>query len=77
MEKEKNLVKETCKILNITQKELAEKIGVSPRTLNEWSSGRVEIPKIGQNILTLLPLVNEYSELKKSLQVALSGDLVR
>ena len=71
MEKEENLVKKTCRELGINQKQLAEKIGISPRTLSDWGSGRVSIPKIGQNILKILPLEKEYSELKKSLRVAL------
>jgi transcriptional regulator with XRE-family HTH domain len=35
--KEENLVKKTCKELGITQKELAEKIGVSQQTITNWS----------------------------------------
>jgi len=34
---EENLVKKTCKELGITQKELAERIGVSVQTLSRWN----------------------------------------
>jgi DNA-binding XRE family transcriptional regulator len=34
---EVNLVKKTCKELGITQKELAEKIGVTSHTITNWS----------------------------------------
>ena len=33
---EENLVKKTCKELGITQKELAERIGISHRTLSRY-----------------------------------------
>jgi transcriptional regulator with XRE-family HTH domain len=39
---EENLVKKTCRELGITQKELAEKIGVNPRTISVWSHGKIE-----------------------------------
>jgi DNA-binding XRE family transcriptional regulator len=42
LEKEENLVKKTCQELGITQKELAEKIGVNPRTVSVWNRGKLE-----------------------------------
>jgi DNA-binding XRE family transcriptional regulator len=33
-----NLIKDTCKQLGITQKELAEKMGVAEGTVKNWSS---------------------------------------
>jgi len=33
-----NLIKDTCKALGITQKELAEKMGVAEGTVKNWSS---------------------------------------
>jgi predicted transcriptional regulator len=39
---EENLVKKTCRELGITQKELAEKIGVKPESLNSsLSRGKI------------------------------------
>ena len=40
--KEENLVKKICKELGITQKELAEKIGVTSHTITNWSKGRID-----------------------------------
>ncbi len=34
---EENLVKKTCRELGITQKELAERLEVSPHTITNWS----------------------------------------
>jgi transcriptional regulator with XRE-family HTH domain len=39
---EENLVKKTCRELGITQKELAEKIGVNPKTLSNWQNKKME-----------------------------------
>ena len=38
MDKKENLVKEVCKELNITQKELADMMGVNDSTVRTWSS---------------------------------------
>jgi len=54
MEKEENLVKKTCRELGITQKELAERIGVSKQTIYDWSSGKTPIPNWGNNFMSLL-----------------------
>ncbi|EJF07248.1 putative transcriptional regulator with C-terminal CBS domains [Thiovulum sp. ES] len=48
--REENLVKKTCRELGITQKELAEKTGISLPTINRWSASN-QIPK--QNIIFL------------------------
>ena len=50
---EENLVKKTCKELGITQKELAEKIGVHDVTVRSWTS-KGKIPKIARNFMNLL-----------------------
>ncbi len=41
-EKEENLVKKTCRELGITQKELAERIGVAPYTITRWAKGEID-----------------------------------
>ena len=51
--KEENLVKKTCKELGITQKELAEKIGITERTISRYATGEI-IPKNINNHLLLL-----------------------
>ena len=41
---ENNIVKRVCKELGVTQKELAEKIGVHEGTVRQWSS-KEELPE--------------------------------
>ncbi len=43
MENKDNRVKKVCGELGITQKELADRIGVAEQTVRGWSSGK-EIP---------------------------------
>jgi DNA-binding XRE family transcriptional regulator len=40
--KEENLVKKTCRELGITQKELAEILGVTPHTVTNWTKGKID-----------------------------------
>jgi len=50
---EENLVKKTCRELGITQKELAEKIGLTDRTLSKYATNE-HIPKNIINHINLL-----------------------
>ncbi len=61
---EQNIVKATCKELGITQKELAEKLEVSPASVSDWAKGN--IPKMTELALKLLI---ENKELKQKLYV--------
>ena len=47
-----NIVKQTCKELGITQKELAERLEVSPASISDWNKGN--IPKMTKLALELL-----------------------
>jgi transcriptional regulator with XRE-family HTH domain len=71
--KEENLVKKTCRELGITQKELAEKIGVHDVTVRNWTS-KGKIPKIAKNFMELLlekkELLNYVSQTQKYLQIS-------
>lgn len=49
-----NIVKLTCKELGITQKELAEQMGVSETTLTNWARGATPIPEWGNKMFLLL-----------------------
>jgi transcriptional regulator with XRE-family HTH domain len=62
---EENLVKKTCKELGITQKELAEKIGVSKTTISDWANEKTEISKIGKKVLKLLKIEKEFIDFKR------------
>jgi len=58
LEKEENLVKKTCRELGINQKQLAEKIGISDRTLSRYATNI--IPKnIELHLKLLLQLKNK------------------
>jgi len=60
---EENIVKQVCKELGITQKELAEKLGVHLTTVQKWA-GTDEIPN---NAKKSIELLMENYQLKKRL----------
>ena len=53
MAEDENIVKRTCKELGITQKELAEMLGVNDGTVRKWAS-QTEPPEWGRKFLDLL-----------------------
>jgi transcriptional regulator with XRE-family HTH domain len=62
---EENLVKKTCKELGITQKQLAEMMGVTPHTVTDWSRGN--LTKIHKFALNGLISEQKYLKLRKIL----------
>ena len=66
---EENLVKKTCKELGITQKELANRTGISERAITNWASNRVNPPKSFYKTVELLKKEDELNILKKSLKI--------
>jgi DNA-binding XRE family transcriptional regulator len=67
MEKEENLVKKTCRELGITQKELAERIGVTEKTISSWAREKVEIPKNFPRLIELLKIELSYKEILQAI----------
>jgi len=63
LEKEENLVKKTCRELGINQKELAEKIGMSPHTITRWNKDGLD--KTGQTLLKGLIYEKKFIDLKE------------
>ena len=63
---EENIVKKVCKQLGITQKELAEKMGVSEGTMRNWSSQN-NPPEWAVKFMNLLL---EYEEVKDKAEKA-------
>lgn len=62
---ENNIVKKTCKKgLGITQKELAETIGIHERTVSKWARGMVEVPIWAENHFELLKTQKKYNTIK-------------
>jgi len=60
-----NIIKETAKALKITQKELAERMGVAENTVSQWSRGVVETPKWAINMFELLKKESAFEEAKR------------
>jgi DNA-binding XRE family transcriptional regulator len=63
---EENLVKKTCKELGITQKELAEKIGVSQNTVSTWKNNN-QIPNLAIKVFELLKSQKECESYKTTI----------
>ena len=59
-----NIVKKVCKELGITQKELAERLDVSPSSISDWVKG--SIPKMAKMYLELLI---ETKDLKEKFEI--------
>jgi transcriptional regulator with XRE-family HTH domain len=64
---EENLVKKTCRELGITQKELAEKIGVNKNTVSEWANNKTPISKLVETTLNLLKTEKDCINFKNSI----------
>ena len=71
---EENLVKKTCRELGVNQSGLAELIGVSRVTINEWANNKTPIPKWGFNSIDSLLEIRELNNLKKSLKSLIKSD---
>jgi len=52
-----NIVKKVCKELGITQKELAERLGVKPSAISNWASG--DIPNVAKIALEQMLKIND------------------
>ncbi len=65
---EENLVKKTCRELGITQKELAEKIGVSSNAISNWKNQKKSIPKWAIRSFELIKTENKYNQIISALQ---------
>ncbi len=62
---ENNDIKKICKELNVTQKELAEIIGISENTIGGWARGITETPKWAFKLFELLKTEKKYNTAKK------------
>jgi len=70
LEKDENLVKKTCRELNITQKELANTLGVSPNTISNWNKGKID--KINKVLLESMVYKKKFSELQDILKFSMN-----
>ena len=63
---QENIVKKVCKVLGITQKELAEMLEVQPSAVSNWNSGK--IPKMVEILLNQMLELKECKDKLKKLQ---------
>ena len=49
-----NIVKETAKVLGLTQKELAKRMKVDEPRLSKWGTGKLDMPEWVPEMLELL-----------------------
>ncbi len=74
LEKENNIIKQTCKELGITQKELAERIGVSRVTINDWANNKTPIPQWGHNLIIYMTENIQLKEFKQTIRGLLDSE---
>jgi transcriptional regulator with XRE-family HTH domain len=72
---EENLVKKTCKELGITQKELAEKIGITEKTVNNWVNNRVKIPNNFNRLIELLKIEDNCQKIVSAVKNIETGNI--
>jgi len=63
-DKELNIVKKTCKELDITQKELAQRIKIEEVTISRWAKDKVPVPNWALEIFELLKTEKKFNEAK-------------
>lgn len=62
---EENIIKSTAKELGLTQKELADEIGVAENTMSQWSRGIIDTPKWAIKMFDLLKTEKKYNIAKR------------
>jgi predicted transcriptional regulator len=72
IEREESLVKKTCRELGITQKELAEMLGVSQNTISNWTKGNLDT--INQVLLESIIYRKKFNELQSILNFGIKGE---
>lgn len=63
--KTENIVKDICKKLSVSQKQLAKEIGVSENTIGNWARGNVPIPEWAIKMFSLLDTEKKYNIIKQ------------
>jgi transcriptional regulator with XRE-family HTH domain len=65
---EENLVKKTCKELGITQKELAEYFGVTPKAVSNWATNKYKLPSNFNSLINLIRIEKKYNSLMNAIK---------
>ena len=53
---DENLIKKTCKELGLTQKELAQQMGIAENTISQWARGITPTPAWAVRMFKLLKI---------------------
>ncbi|EJF07121.1 putative transcriptional regulator [Thiovulum sp. ES] len=64
---EENLVKKTCRELGITQKELAEYFGVTPKAVSNWATQKHKLPTNFYFLIDLIKTQRKYNSLMNAI----------
>lgn len=64
-DKSDNLIKKTCKELGLTQKELAERMGIAENTISQWARGIAPTPAWAIRMFELLKIEKQYNTIKE------------
>jgi transcriptional regulator with XRE-family HTH domain len=67
-DKIENIIKQTCKELEVTQKRLAEIMEVSEQTISQWARGVIPTPRWAIKMFGLLKIERDYNRLKSLLR---------
>jgi len=72
-----NIIKQTCKELGITQKALAEEMGVSQTTMTSWAKPETDVPQWAIKMLELMKNEMKYKSLNEKLDeiIAIAEEL--
>lgn len=61
---DENLIKKTCKELGLTQKELAQQMGIAENTISQWARGITPTPAWAVRMFKLLKIEQQYNMIK-------------
>jgi len=67
---EDNIIKQICKELGMTQKELSIFFGVTPKAVSDWAVNRYELPKNFHLIIDLIKTKRDFESLKRILNIS-------
>jgi DNA-binding XRE family transcriptional regulator len=62
MKTQKEIIQEICEEFGVNQKELAKKIGISPRTIYKWSDNQSKIPEWFDKSINFIREVHKLNE---------------
>jgi transcriptional regulator with XRE-family HTH domain len=73
LEKDGNIIRQTCKELGFTQKDLAVYFGVTQKAVSDWATQKYKLPKNFNLIINLIKADRDCSALRRSLKISLTS----